>query len=125
MPKERPGLTLFNGATATSTSDLFSPGRNGNFDAQFKKTNTGTGDVAFQTNDVDDVTYQADPTANWIQHDLVGNDDHPVSSGKLTVPATNPWSDKIKLRGISARRCRFVFTKAGGTVAFSGWLSGN
>lgn len=123
MPSERPAKQLFATATATTTSPVFSPGKNGNFDLQFKKTNTGLGNVAIETNDVDEDTFKAAPTANWVPHDLA--DSAKTSSGKLTVPATDPWSDKITLRGMSARRIRVVFTKSSGTVAFYGWMSGN
>jgi hypothetical protein len=123
MESQRPGKTLFSAVTATATSPVFSPGRMGTFSAQFEKTNTGTGDIAFQTNDVDDVTYQADPTLHWAQHDFAAATG--VTSGKLDVGSGNPITPiKVKLTGISSRRCRFVFTKASGTVAFYGWLTG-
>jgi hypothetical protein len=114
---------IFDAVTDTANSERVSPSRNGNFDFQFSKTNTGTGDLAFQTNDLTDKELATDPTAGWIQHDMAAGSG--VTSGKLDVPATNPWTAKVKLRGISARRCRWVFTKAGGTVALSGWVAGN
>jgi hypothetical protein len=122
--KERPSLTLFAAATATATSPVFSPGRQGIVSSQFLKTNTGEGDLELQTCDVDEATFATDPAAAniWVPHPLAPS--AKVASGKLTVPATDPWKEKVKLTGIAAKRCRWVFTKSSGTVAVSGWIAG-
>jgi hypothetical protein len=115
-------MILFAAVTATATSLVFDHD-GGDIYAQFKKTNTGEGNVALQTNSTDLATYKADPTANWVQHDL----EHAtkVASGKLTVPATDPWGEVVKILGIPrGTRVRWVFTKSSGTVAFSGWAVG-
>lgn len=122
--KERPATQLFAAVTATATSPVFSPGRQGVISSQFLKTNTGTGDLELQTCDVDETTFAVDPDAAniWVPHPLAASSK--TSAGKLTVPATNPWKEKVKLRGISSKRCRWVFTRATTTVAVSGWMTG-
>jgi hypothetical protein len=122
---DRPYFTLFSAVTATTTSGVCTAGRNGNLEAQFLKTGTGTGTIEMQTCSVDLTTYNLDPLAEniWVPHELA--DVTGVTDGKLDVPAGDPWKQKIKLLGVSARRCRFVFTKTAGTLALSGWMSGS
>jgi hypothetical protein len=120
----RPRKTLFSAVVVTSTSPVFSPGHQGIVSSQFLKTNTGTGTLELQTCDVDDATFALDGDAAniWVPHPLAPS--AKVASGKLTVPATDPWKEKVKLRGIASIRCRWVFTRATTTVAVSGWMTG-
>jgi hypothetical protein len=110
-------LQLFNAVNATTTSVLLPQSQNGEYEFEFTKTNTGEGDIAFQTNSRNDQRYATDPTAGWVQHDI--EEGTGVTDGKIDVPATNPWTAKVKIR-TRAKRLRVVFTKASGTTAFSG-----
>ena len=114
---------IFTAQAANGSSVLFSPSRNGNYDIQFKKTGTGTGALAFETNDLTDAEYQTDPTLGWVQHDMAAGTG--VTSGKVDVPATNPWNQKVKLTNISARRCRWTLSGVAGSVSLDAWVSGN
>ena len=113
-----PHLKLFNAVNATTTSPLVARADLGDYDVGFSKTNTGTGDLALQTNDVSDQEFAIDPTAGWIQHDMAAATG--IVAGKIDVPATNPWTAKVKLTRFRPRRHRWVFTKTGGTTALSG-----
>jgi hypothetical protein len=123
MPYPHISHKIFTAKAATGASEVVAPARNGNFDYQFSKTGTGTGDLAFQTNDLTDVEFKTDPTAGWIQHDMAAGTG--VTSGKVDVPATNPWTQKVKLTNVSARRCRWVLTIAAGSMSVDGWVAGN
>ena len=114
---------IFTGQAANGSSVVFSPSRNGNYDFQFSKTGTGTAALAFETNDLTDVEFKTDPTAGWVQHDMAAGSG--VTSGKIDVPSTNPFTAKVKLANISARRCRWTLSGVSGTVAVSAWVSGN
>jgi hypothetical protein len=127
MERKNPRLKLFTAQATSSTTAYASPwtsaGRNGNWHCEIEKTGTGTGNIAFQTNDRDETTFNADPTLGWKQHDFAAGSG--VTSGKIDIAATDPSTYKFKIRGLAAIRVRVVVTNATGTMSISGTLNGN
>jgi hypothetical protein len=113
---DQASLVLFDAVNATTTSVLLPRSKNGEYEFEVSKTNTGTGTLAFETNSRKDKTYEADQTAGWVQHDLAAATG--VTSGKLDISSSNPFTAKVKIKTRS-RRLRVVFTKSGGTTAFT------
>jgi hypothetical protein len=109
-------LNVFNAVNATTTSNLIPRNDAGVYEFEITKTNTGTGDIAFQTNSRDDARFERAPTVGWVQHDLAAGTG--VTGGKLDVPATDPFTAKVVIN-TKAKRIRVVFTKAAGTTALT------
>lgn len=113
---QQASLVLFNAVNATTTSVLLPRSDEGEYEFEITKTNTGDGNLAFQTNSLSDQALAIAPTAGWVQHDLAAATG--VTSGKLDIPTTDPFTAKVKIK-TRARRLRLVFTKSSGTTAFT------